>query len=55
MPPGTAVAPDLSAMRFLTLEAVVPLPALVERCAAEGKARLTVSVIAANLVRRRSG
>ncbi|WP_328457760.1 STAS domain-containing protein [Amycolatopsis sp. NBC_00438] len=50
VPPGTAVVLDLSAVTFLTPEAVVPLLALVERCAAEGKALL---IVASSYVRRK--
>ncbi|MDT7800956.1 MAG: hypothetical protein QOI78_4389 [Actinomycetota bacterium] len=48
--PGTAVVLDLSAVTFLTMEAVVPLLALVERCAAEGRALL---ILASAYVRRK--
>ena len=41
--PGTAVVLDLSAVTFLAMEAVVPLLALVERCAAEGRALLILA------------
>ncbi|UOZ02670.1 STAS domain-containing protein [Amycolatopsis sp. WQ 127309] len=50
VPPGTPVVVDLSAVTFLTLEAVVPLLAFVERCAAEGKALL---IVASAYVRRK--
>ena len=49
-PPDTAVVLDLSAVTFLTLEAVVPLLALVERCAADGR---TLRIVASSTVQRK--
>ncbi|MFG1644123.1 STAS domain-containing protein [Amycolatopsis sp. NPDC049252] len=49
-PPGAAVLLDLSAVTYLTLEAVVPLLDLVERCAADGRA---LQVVASPHVRQK--
>ncbi|WP_328454187.1 MULTISPECIES: STAS domain-containing protein [unclassified Amycolatopsis] len=50
VPPGTAVVLDLSAVTFLTVEAVVPLLELVERCAADGR---VLRIVASPTVRRK--